>query len=67
MLPPGRVADALSDPDTLDLALLRLSDADFARLELAHAVGAGGKVAGGLSGDERFDAWVAEHIFGEEA
>lgn len=56
---------ALSDPDTLDLALLRLSDADFGRVELAHASANGGKVAGGVSGDAKFDAWLAEHIFGD--
>ena len=56
---------ALSDPDTLDLALLRLSDADFGRVELAHAAASGGKVPGGVSGDDKFDAWLAEHIFGD--
>jgi len=42
---------------------LRLSDEVFDRVHLRYIEDRCGVVAGGISGDERFDAWLDENIF----
>ena len=60
---PPPIERALADPCTLELALLRLPDEVFDRLHLRYIEDRGGVVAGGVSGDARFDAWLDENIF----